>query len=224
MSQATEVPAVPPSFDAWPPPPPVATACPRCGVVSSCQSQVQSCPSCQTRFLLVAGPLMDKGCEVPEPGPATKELRLKAPGLFVVMVALLRPEAIGYGALDPVLGRFPMDEKGLRFGHIYSLAAWRAVNVPQAVMFFVLSLPLALLSLLPLFATGAAPALLLALPFCALAAFHAWRVFKVKSTRTRIVGVKGRVLDMTFAGTLGARQRFHDELLRRCGLSPTQLP
>lgn len=208
---------------AFPPPPPIAGTCPKCGVPSSPKLQTQTCEKCGTPYVLRAGALMDRAVKVPPVDPSAKDLKLKAPGLMVMSQAMLKPNAIGFGALDPILGRFPMDEQGVRFDFLYSIALWRTVNVAQALTFFVISLPVGLGAIAAL-ATLSVPGTIFGLPFLALAAFHGWRVFGARATRVRVVGFKDRVLDMTFAGSVGKRQRFVDELFRRCGLEPVQLP
>lgn len=180
---------------------------------------------CGRRFVLRYGALMDASITPPPIDAQAKELKLKAPGLVVVGQAVLKPDAIGFGSLDPILGRFPMDEKGVRFAHLYSVAVWRELNVAQAVMFFIVSLPVGLLSLFGIVAAKGEPGgFICGVPFVLLAAFHGYRVFSAKATRLRIVGFKDRTLDVTFIGGLGKRRKFVDELFRRCGLAPVELP
>ncbi len=209
----------------WPPPPPDATQCPKCAAPATPAAQLQTCPKCGLAFALRAGKLTDAAVVVPPPDPQAKELKLRAPGLFVVSLALLKADAIGFGALDPVFGRFPMDEKGVRFEHLYSLVAWKALAVSEALLFFIVSLPVGLGGLAAVIGSGFHPAaLIFGLPFVLLAAFHGWRTLGVKATRVRVYGPKGRLLDMQFAGSKKKRQAFHDELCRRCGLAPLPLP
>lgn len=214
-----------PPLSAFPPAPPNASTCPKCNTPAQPSPSLQTCRQCGRQFVLRFGALMDASITLPPPDPSAKELKLKAPGLVVVSQAVLKPDAIGFGALDPILGRFPMDEKGVRFAHLYSIALWRELNVAQVVMFFIVSLPVGLFSIVGIIASKGAPGgFICGVPFVLLAAFHAYRVFSAKATRLRVVGFKDRTLDVTFTGGLGKRRKFVDELFHRCGLAPVEMP
>jgi len=213
-----------PDASAFPPAPPVASTCPRCGIAATPAREVQTCSGCKTRFVLRYGALSDASVRVPDADPNAKELKLKAPGLIVVSQAVLKGDAVGFGALDPILGRFPIDEKGVRFAHLYSVAVWRAVNVAQAVTFFLLSLPIGLGGLALLFSVKQPGGLILGGPLLLIAGFHGWRVFGARAMRMRVVGFKDRVLDMTFVGSAGKRRRFVAAFFERAGLEPSEIP
>ncbi|PZR12298.1 MAG: hypothetical protein DI536_15455 [Archangium gephyra] len=186
---------------------------------------MQTCAQCSRSFVLRFGALMDSSVVPPPPDPKAKELTLKAPGVALVSQAVLKPDAIGFGALDPIVGRFPIDEKGVRYAHLYSVALWREFSVSQSLVFFFVSLPLGLAMLAAMIASkGELGAILCSLPFLLLSVFHGYRVFHSKATRMRVIGFKDRNLDMTFIGGLGKRRKFVDEFFRRAGLQPVELP
>lgn len=210
---------------AFPPAPPNASTCPKCNAAAHPSTTLQTCPQCSRSFVLRYGALMDSSVVLPPVDPQAKELSLKAPGLVLVSQAVLKPDAIGFGALDPIVGRFPIDEKGVRYAHLYSVAVWREFSIPQSILFFVVSLPLGLAMLAAMIASkGEVGAILCSLPFLLLSIFHGYRVFGAKSTRLRVIGFKDRNLDITFIGGLGKRRKFVDELFRRSGLQPVELP
>lgn len=218
-----------PSASAFPPAPANASTCPKCNAAARPSPSLQTCPQCNRSFVLRFGALMDASVVVPPVDPKAKELKLKAPGVALVSQAILKPDAIGFGALDPIVGAFPIDEKGVRYQHLYSVAIWREFSVAQALVFFFVSLPLGVVMLAAMVAalrsTGDGTfGALCALPFLLLSVFHGVRVFHAKSTRMRVIGFKDRTLDMTFSGGLAKRRKFVDEFFRRAGLQPVELP
>lgn len=214
-------PSISPS--AFPPAPPHASTCPKCNAALSPSPQKQRC-TCGLELVFRHGALSDSSVKV-SPQPGAKELKLKAPGLIVVSQAVLRPDAIGFGALDPVLGRFPIDEKGVRFEHLYSVALWRQLNIADMVTFLLISLPVGLGSLAGMiFSKGEPVSFICGLPFLLLSIFHGNRVFGARATRMRIVGFKDRTLNVEFIGRAGKRAEFVSEFFARSGLGSVELP
>lgn len=211
------------SQSAFPPAPPHAGQCPKCNAALVPSPGKQTC-ACGLELVFRHGSLSDGSVKV-SAQPGAKELKLRAPGLIVVSQAVLRHDAIGYGALDPVLGRFPIDEKGVRFEHLYSVVVWRQLNIAQLVTFILISLPLGLGSLAGMiFSKGEPAAFICGLPFVLLSAFHGYRVFGSRATRMRIVGFKDRTLNVEFTGSLSKRTEFVSEFFARSGLGSVELP
>jgi hypothetical protein len=163
---------------------------------------------------------MDSTVKVPTPPPGAKDVTLKAPGLVVMSQGWLKPDRLVFGALDPIVGSFPLEieERAVQYRFLYSVAVWRSVNIAAAVGFFVVTVPLCGFGGIGLVATLHPVAIGFGLLLLALAAFHGYTVFGRRAMRMRVVGMQNRVLDMTFTGGLSKRQKFQDELFRRCGL------
>lgn len=217
------------SASAFPPAPANASTCPKCNAPAHAAPTVQTCPQCNRAFVLRHGALMDNSVVAPPVDPKAKDLSLKAPGVALVKQATLKPEAIGFGALDPIIGAVSISDESVRYPHLYSVTLWREYSVSQMAVFFVVSMPLGLMMLAAMVAalrsTGdGAFGALCCLPFLALSVFHGYRVFHAKATRMRVVGFKDRTLDITFIGGLGKRRKFVDEFFRRAGLAPVELP
>ena len=58
----------------------------------------------------------------------------------------------------------------------------------------------------------------------ALGALHLHRTFILKALRLRVVGVTGRVCDLTLHGQGKKRRQVFELLQERCGLSPQPIP
>ncbi|MGV3622724.1 MAG: hypothetical protein ACO1OB_18035 [Archangium sp.] len=214
-----------PLASAFPPAPPTASTCPKCKAPAQPSNAQQTCAQCNRVFVLRYGALMDTSVVPPPVDRKAKELSLKAPGVALVSQAVLKPDAIGFGALDPIIGAFPIDEKGVRYAHLYSVTLWREFSISQSILFFLFSLPLGVAMLAVMVGSKGNPvAVVFALPFLLLAVFHGYRVFHAKATRMRVIGFKDRTLDMTFIGGMGKRKKFVDEFFRRSGLQPVELP
>ncbi|MBL8909790.1 MAG: hypothetical protein JNM17_03705 [Archangium sp.] len=211
------------SQSAFPPAPANASTCPKCNAALVPSPHKQTC-ACGLELVFRHGALSDGSVRV-SPQPGAKELKLRAPGLVVVSQAVLRHDAIGYGALDPVIGRFPIDEKGVRFEHLYTVAVWRQLNIASLVTFILISVPLGLGSLLGMvFSKGEPASFICGLPFLLLAAFHGYRVLGARATRMRVIGFKDRTLNIEFTGSLGKRREFVGEFFSRSGLGSVELP
>ncbi len=204
---------------------PASSPCPKCRASAQARPTAQVCGQCGTRFTLVAGKASDPTIRVPTAPPGARVLKLKAPGLVMVSVALLDPEWIGFGMLDPVVGAFPMDTRRVRFADIQTVCIWRALSLAQLLTFIFVSFPLGAACVAMVIASHfALPAVVVALPFLALVGFHGWRTFGVRATRTLVYERGQPALDMTFVGGLGKRRKFYGELCRRAGLPPIALP
>jgi len=183
------------------------------------------CTKCGLSFVLRYGALMDSAV-APVREEGGKELKSKAAGLMMAEQSMVTVDSIGSGTLDPIVGRFTVDTKSVRFDHLYSVAMWRALNVAQLVTFIIISLPMGLISL---FVTGVTLSknepggVICTLPFILISAYHAYTVFRARTTRLRVVGFKDRTLDISVGGRLGKQIEFVQTFFRRAGLAPVEL-
>lgn len=211
---------------AFPPAPPTATTCPKCEAPAQYGSATQTCAKCGLVFVLRAGALVDHTI-TPVRDEGGKELKSKSAGLIMAEQTLLTLDSIGAGTLDPIVGRFAVDSKSVRFEHLYSVAAWRALNVAQLVALVIITAPMGLLGLVVTGATllkGEPGGLLCTLPFVLIAAYHAYSVLIARTTRLRVIGFKDRTLELTVTGRRSKQREFVDTLFRRAGLAPVEVP
>lgn len=211
---------------AFPPAPPAASTCPKCGAPAAFGATARRCETCGLAFVLRGGALMDTSVS-PVREEGGKELRSKSSGLVMAEQSVLTLDAIGAGTLDPIVGRFTVDTKSVRFEHLYSVAVWRTISAMQWVSFLLVSLPMALISL---FFSGLAlvkgepGALICSLPMLAVAGFHINSVFGSRTTRLRVIGFKDRTLDLSLTGRLKTQREFVETFFRRAGLAPVEFP
>ncbi|MBI5546339.1 MAG: hypothetical protein HY901_20825, partial [Deltaproteobacteria bacterium] len=118
-----------------------------------------------------------------------------------------------------------MTDDKVAYRAVYSVAVWRRISVATAVLLFLVPVPLLLLALVSLFMSGE-PTLVLIFfvaPMATLAAWGAWDAFGIRANWARVVSTKGE-LRIRFDSPLWRRRRFLRELLRRCGISPAEIP
>jgi hypothetical protein len=206
----------------WPPPaPPEALACPRCKAPASFAPSIQVCGACQGRFALYAGPLVDTALAVPAPDPQAKRVKVRSAGMLLYHAGILEPESVQEGTLDPVIGRLPVNSTAIAYRHVYSVAFWRTIDKAAVVANAVAWITTGV------FAVGAfaQPALLIfAVPWGLLTAWWTSRTYVVRRWHARVIGLKGTQVAVRFDKPWWNRRRFHDELLRRCGLPPAAMP
>jgi len=217
-------PAPAPVADApWPPPPPQeALSCPRCKQKVEVRPEVQTC-ACGLRFTLRAGPMLDSSLAPPAPDEHTKPIRVKSDGLFLRMAGELSPTFIALGALDPIIGHIQMDATKIAYKAIYTVAIWRRIPIASAISFVLLLLPFEVLSLVLLVSTREPAMLFFTAPMTLLTVWVGWQIFKVQAHWARVVAPKVS-LRVRFDRPGRRRVRFHDELLRRCGIAPGPMP
>lgn len=211
-----------PSQEAWPPPPPAhALQCPRCGAGAKPGPAVQAC-ACGLRFVLRAGPFLDRSLELPAVDPSARRITVRTSGLLSRYGGLDARDVLE-GGLDPILGRVPMTTMRLAYRGVYTIAVWRRVAGAEAASVLLVPLPLTLL--LARFYFGSPDPfvlcllLLLGLPtLAALGLVFLWRAHYV-----RVVGAR-ETFTIRFDRPLRRRRLFHDELMRRCGLEPSPIP
>ncbi len=211
------------------PPPPLAgwaepLACPHCRARATLRVGPQACERCQRRFTLTAGPALDPGIVPPPPHPQTPKIWSRWSAVVTYQFATLDPIGVTSGTLDPVVAMAPIDQVGIAFRDVASIAIWRTIGWTQAIVGVLVPLPIALFSLygalLSLNAPKAAAFFAgVALVFGAIAFILVRRGVVVGIRHARVVGA-GRALTLRFEKS----PAFHAELFRRCGLAPPQLP
>jgi hypothetical protein len=199
----------------------VALTCPRCNAPAQPAPVAQRCASCGKSFTLRAGRLMDPSVAPQQPDPRVPNVRVKSAGLVLYKMGEVSPYGVSEGVLDPVTGLIPMDQSGVAFPDIYTVAVWRKIDVVRLLVTLFITLPITALLVAGCFAT--AWLLILALPFLGLLAYGFWGAIGRQAHWLRVVGAYRTVI-VRFDAPFWRRQRFHDELLRRAGITPTPIP
>ena len=202
--------------------PPHALGCPKCGIGAAAATGIMTCQSCGLSFALHPGPLTDRGV-VPAPfNPQAERVKVISNGLVLRKMGLVAPEGVSEGTMDPVTGYIPMDQNGVYFGDIFTVAVWRKIDVLKLIAASILPLPLAVL-FVSLGITTSPVFLAFGLPFVAGTAWMFYRALSIKAHMARIVG-SARTIEIRFDAPLWRRKKFHDELLRRAGIQPSPIP
>ena len=196
-------------------------SCPRCGAQASARAEVQQCSRCRRRFVLRAGARVDPEVRPPPIDPRLPRVKTRSAGVVVATANYLQPEGIVTGTLDPVTGMIPMDQTGILYSDIVSVAIWRSLDIVRLVISTLFLLPL--LAGLIYLGACAPVSLLFTFPVIALVVFAFYRLLVIRRNHARIVGGV-RLLEVQFDSPAWRRRRFHDELLRRAGISPTPIP
>jgi len=207
----------------WPPPPPPeALTCPKCKAKVESKTDVQTC-KCGLRFALHAGPMLDSSLVVASTGPVADIVRVKSDGAFVRHFGQLDAMCVQEGAFDPVIGHIQLDGTKIAYKAVYSLAFWRTLPIATLIASILLLLPFTLLCLVWFFSTLDAAALIFAVPMTLLAVWVGYQVIGVRAHWVRVVGPKTRLV-IRYDRPGRRRRRFHDELLRRCGIAASPIP
>lgn len=204
------------------PAPATALTCPRCDRPATPSPEVQVCPGCRGAFTLRAGALLDPTVRPPVLDAKVPHVKVKAAGFVLMRMGVVDQYGVAEGPLDPIIGMVPLDKSGVAFGEIFTVAVWRRISVVPLVASLVLLLPFVLLVIYA--AIPREPFLLvLGLPLDLLFAFVVYRTVVLKANLVRVVG-KARTIRVRFDNPLWRRRKFHDELLRRAGISPSPIP
>jgi hypothetical protein len=196
-------------------------SCPRCNNTVAPSAEVQRCSRCGGRFTLHAGALLDPTVIPPAVDPALPTIKVKAPGILLTQCAVT-PEGVTQGLLDPVTGMIPLDQAGIAFADILTVTTWRSVDVLGLVVALVIPVPIALVCLVSA-VTSTPWALIGGLPFTLGAALMIHGAVGRQRNFVRVAG-GARMITSRFDRPARRRARFHAELLRRAGISPTPIP
>jgi hypothetical protein len=207
----------------WPPPPPPETlACPKCQAKVEPKAEVQTC-RCGLRFTLQAGPLLDASLTPAATGPESDIVRVNFSGAVLRQFGQLDAMCVQAGSMDPVTGHIPLDGAKLAYKAVYSVAFWRKLPVGSLVAWILLALPWALFSLGLLVSTREPGVLIFAVPMTLITVWAGYQIIGVRAHWARVVGPKMKLL-IRYDKPGRRRVRFHDELLRRCGIRPSAIP
>jgi hypothetical protein len=124
-----------------------ALSYPRCNCPSSPSRGAQACTACQGRFTLTAGPAQDPSVLVPPPHPQAFSIKLKWSVVVTYKFAQLDPGGVTSGTLDPVIAVAPIDQVGIAWPDVLSIAAWRKLAWTDCLAAALLPLPITLLCL-----------------------------------------------------------------------------
>jgi hypothetical protein len=200
----------------------LAVTCPRCRAVAAPRPGVQVCGACRGTFALHAGARLEPSVVPPPVDPRLPRVVVKSAGVVVMKRGVVAAEGVTEGTLDPVAGLVAMDESGVLYGDILSVAVWRTIDVVRLVVAVLIPVPLGLLSLVG--AVAATPWFLIpGVLFGGLGALMVYRAIGIRACHVRIVGT-WRVVALRFDSPMRRRRPFHDELLRRAGIPPAPIP
>jgi hypothetical protein len=186
----------------------------------------QSCPGCRRKFTLTAGPALDGSLVPPPVHQAAPGIRLKWSMVVTYCFAALDQGGIMSGTLDPVVALAPIEQKGIAYADVVSIAIWRKINWLELVLGVLVPVPIALFSawaaiLIVMKEVGVAFAIFaaIALAFGLLAAWIIHRAVAIGRRSARIVG-RWASFTVPFDRSLA----FYEELFRRCGLAAPPIP
>lgn len=211
-----------PSIHAYPA---VALSCPWCNCPSSPSPSPQECQGCRRAFTLSPGPALDGSVIAPPPHPSAFPIHLKWSIVVTYRFARLEEGGVTSGTLDPVVGMAPIDQVGIAYPDVVSIAVWRRLAWVDLVVGALVPVPIAMLFLwLTILAVPKAlgvAAICGAIALCfGLLAFTLFRRGAVIGRRqARIIGRHGSVTVL-----FSQSPAFHSELFRRCGLTAPRIP
>src|SRR4051794_36444568 len=114
----------------YPPSPGAAGAftCPWCNAGASPSPGPQACQGCGRRFTLSPGPAQDASVVALVPHPSAYPIDLKWSIVVTYKFARLDHGGLTSGTLDPVVGLAPIDQVGIAFPDVVSIAVWRKLG------------------------------------------------------------------------------------------------
>jgi hypothetical protein len=145
----------------------------------------------------------------PPPNPAAPRIKSKSAAGALVEYAIVEAQGVAQGALDPITGFIPMDKNGVAFHDVATIAIWRRPDWVELIVGLLLPLPLGAGGIyLGLTRTPVSTPLLAVV---------------VGACFAQVAG-RYRTIKLRFDRPLRRRLLFHDELLRRSGISPGAMP
>jgi hypothetical protein len=197
-----------------------ALSCPGCRARATPGPSAQRCGNCGRRFSLHIGFALDPSVPVPAHDRRLPTIRAKSSSLKSVVIS---PDGILEAQLDPVVGLLPLEQSGVLFPDVASIAIWRRIDWVQLIVGVLVPLPIAMICTLATAVGAPWPVLLVGTVFGALAAFMIYRAVVVRAHHARIVG-RWRTLTIRFDAPFWNRRAFHRELLRRAGAGEAEIP
>lgn len=219
--------AAPPSFP-----------CPFCGAAAVPTSGAVTCQACGKSFVLAAGPALNGLVTPPAPAADADVIQVVSPSPVMPKHAQVTPVGVGEWAMDPVVGMVAASQQFSTFQDIAVVSAWRKIGWGAVLVGALVPAPLALFFLfatvyiLSLIAKVGAKVghfvfsgitLLIAglLVWGAYSLIH--RGLVVRAWHVRIWSRAGE-LSFRCDQPASRRKRFFQELLRRTGIEPIDIP
>ena len=202
-----------------------ALACPRCAAPAVPSTTPQRCGRCAGKFTLSAGAALDSSVVPPPFHPAAPRIQLKWSIVVTYQFAALDALGVSYGTLDPVVGIAPIEQHGIGYVDVVSIAVWRKLALPDCIAGILVPLPIALFAaygaiLAAAKSAGVAAVLgAVAIGFGLLAWLLLHRGFKIGRRQARITGRW-----QSFTVPFERSPAFYAELFRRCGLAAPPVP
>ena len=196
-----------------------AMTCPRCGAPATPSYEFGPCKACAGVIVLLLGRAVD-GRIQPQATLNDPPIRVKSAGLVLMKQGEVGPYGVSEGTLDPVTGMIPMDQSGVGWNDIRSIAVWRKVDVMSVVAATMLPLPMGLLCIAIAIAIPSAVPAAFGLPFLFIAGYMYYRAIVIRAHWVRIAGVY-RTITIRFDRPGRRRHAFYSELLRRAGVPAT---
>jgi hypothetical protein len=210
----------------YPPAPPgLALTCPWCSAAATPSPSVQTCGACRHAFTLTPGPALDASVIAPPPHPNAYNITMKWSIVVTYKFATLDAGGITSGTLDPVVAMAPIDQMGIAFPDVVSIAVWKKLAWTDIIAGTLLPLPMALFCFyVTVAAARKGPGVavvfgLIGVVFALLTAFLLRRGIIIGRRQARVVG-RWASLTVPFASS----PTFYGELFRRCGLVAPPVP
>jgi len=161
----------------------------------------------------------------PPPHPSAFPINLKWSIVVTYRFARLDPGGVTSGTLDPVVAMAPIDQVGIAYPDVVSIAVWRKLGWVDCLIGALVPLPIALFSVwVAILAAAKSPGVagtfgVVAVVFGLLTFYLFRRGAVIGRRQARIVGRYG-----SFTVPVSTSPAFHQELFRRCGLVTPPVP
>jgi hypothetical protein len=198
-------------------------SCPRCGAETAPARAPQRCAACGGAFALYPGYASDPSVVPPPPDQRRPRVEVKAAGVFQYRLGVVEHIGVSEGATDPITGLIPVEQSGVMYPDIVSIAVWRKPDWMELVIALLVPVPITLSLLAVAILNESIGAAIPAALFALLSALMIRRAMSTQRHFVRVVG-RYRVITVRFDRPGWRRRRFHDELLARAGLPPAPIP
>ena len=207
-----------------PPAPASPLSCPWCNAPGAPAPTPQACSACGKRYTLSVGPAFDLRIAVPPPVAPVFYTQWSA--VVTYDFAKLEPMGVTSGTLDPVVAMAPMQQVGIAYADVASIAVSRRIAWVEPIVGALVPAPIALFcAFVAIVAVAKSPGaaavtFAIALAFGTLAAFMIRRgivrgrqTIRVTSRWNQSITIR---VDQTPA--------FREQLFARCGLAAPPMP
>lgn len=164
---------------------------------------------------------MDPEVKPPPLNMALPRIKTTSAGAFVRTGSWVAPEGVLHGTMDPITGAIPIDQSGVLYTDIISVAVYRKLDIVTLVLLSLIGAPIMFACAMGTIAFP--PIGVVCLPIFALFAWAFYATIAIQRNYARVCG-SIRVITVQFNQPVWRRKPFHDELLRRAGISPSPIP